>query len=44
MDDLANAAPMLGVLLWTIGAWLYARHLHRSWVKREAARRSRPAE
>jgi hypothetical protein len=44
MDDLANAAPMLGVLLVTIGGWLYARHLNRSWMKREAARRSPPAE
>jgi LPXTG-motif cell wall-anchored protein len=44
MDDLANAAPLLGALLLTLGGWLYARRLHRGWVKREAARRSRPAE
>lgn len=44
MDDLANAAPMLGALLWTIGAWFYARRLHRKLIKSEAARRSRPAE
>lgn len=44
MDELANAAPPIGGLLLTIGAWFYARHLNRSWAKREAARRSRPAE
>jgi predicted RNase H-like HicB family nuclease len=40
MDDLANAGPPLGVMLVTIGGWLYARHLHRGLMKREAARRS----
>jgi hypothetical protein len=44
MDDLANAAPLLGGLAVMLGGWLYARHPHRGWMKREAARRSRPAE
>lgn len=44
MDDYANYAPPLGAMLVTVGGWLYARHLHRSWMKREAARRSRAQE
>ena len=44
MNELANAAPMLVVLLVTVVGWLYGRHLHRKLLRDEAARRSRPAE
>lgn len=44
MDELANAAPMLAVLLVTVGGWLYGRHLHRKLIRSEEARRSRAAE